>query len=228
MKKLILTTIVLATAALVWHGCNCNCEPEPKPALRICGTISDKISGEPVQNAIVELIIEQTAKAQTKTNSNGMYEFTELKAGTYTIRIERIGYKKDSVINIVAEAGEEIRVDRLLERLPAVLKVVNENNQAIDSLTFGNDKSVTSLAFTILNVNADTLRWEIEIENDWISISETAGAIPSGCLQSIAVTIDRKKLNDGLNKHILNILSNYGYKALVITAIGEKKEDVEE
>jgi len=228
--KLILTTIVLATAALVWYGCKKD-EPAytPKSAPKIYGTISEKINGEAIQNATVELTIGQITKAQTKTNSDGKYEFLELKEGTYTIKIERIGYKKDSVMNITAEAGEEIGVDRVLERLPTVLKIMgNKEGNEIDSLPFGKDEGVTSLAFTIFNENADTLKWVIEKELVWISkLSETEGAIPPGGQQSVKVTIDRTKLSEETNTHKLTILSNLGYKTLIITAIGVKREDPE-
>jgi iron complex outermembrane receptor protein len=66
--------------------------------ISIDGTITGKNSGEPLPRAGISLTNTQLS---TQSNSAGTFEFKNLKAGTYSIRVKYTGYKTlDSIINV--------------------------------------------------------------------------------------------------------------------------------
>ncbi len=82
---------------------------------RITGTVSDP-TGSSVEGAKVTLINEATRVPLTQiTGSGGVYAFTSLTAGTYTIEVEQSGFKKSVRTGNVLEVSTPLNVDLALE-----------------------------------------------------------------------------------------------------------------
>ncbi|MDR2836322.1 MAG: DUF1566 domain-containing protein, partial [Bacteroidales bacterium] len=169
-----------------------------------------------IRNAGVQL---NPLGTKTVTGSEGQYEFTELKAGEYTLQVTKTGYADLVNYSMKVEAGKTAKGDVQIEKLPAALRVLNANGHDIDTLNFGTEQDVVTRSFSIFNDSPESLEWLIEENCLWITtISKTFGTLQAGKQQPISITIDREKLSGGNNNTILNITSDNGNKELSIRA----------
>lgn len=82
---------------------------------RITGTITDS-TGSAIEGANITLINEATGVPLTQmTTSGGVYAFTSLTAGTYTIEVEQQGFKKSIKTGNVLEVSTPLNIDLALE-----------------------------------------------------------------------------------------------------------------
>ncbi|MGI9078368.1 MAG: TonB-dependent receptor [Gemmatimonadaceae bacterium] len=91
----------------------------PAPALR--GTVWDDASGEPISGALVVLV---EAGRQTRTDSAGRYELSELQSGKYHLSVTRLGYQLRTIQVLLAPTGE-LHVDLSLVPLAVQLSRVD-------------------------------------------------------------------------------------------------------
>jgi hypothetical protein len=210
MKNLftiIISSILLLSFAIV------SCEKEDLGTATIYGVVSDKVTGEPVKSADVELL---PVGIKTRTGTDGHYEFNNLKAGNYQICINLTNYQ-DVQSQIELGIGQSLRRDVSMELLPPALRVVNDSRQDISELNFGTAKTDVSRSFNIFNDGAETLKWKITYTADWIkSVSITEGVLNRGETESIIVIIDRSVLTEEQNITTLHITSNNGSKQLTL------------
>ena len=187
----------------------------------IYGVVTDKATGEPIKSAGVTL---SPNGSTTVTGSDGHFEFTNLAHGGYAVIINKTDYKEFTSGMIVVENGQTTHVDVQIEKLPPSLRIVNNNNEDIDVLDFGAQKSDISRSFNIFNDGESSLEWEITYTADWIkSVSKVSGILKAGATQALVVTIDREKLAGGENTTTFHITSNNGSKQLTIKAYGDTK-----
>lgn len=187
----------------------------------IYGMVVDKATGEPVRSAGVTL---NPNGASTVTGSDGHFEFSNLEQGGYAVVIAKTDYKEYTSGMITVETGQTTHVDVQLEKLPPSLRVVNNDNEDIDVLDFGAQKSDISRSFNIFNDGESSLEWEITYTADWIkSVSKTSGTLKAGATQALVVIIDRGKLSGGENTTTFHITSDNGSKQLLIRAYGDTK-----
>lgn len=79
--KLILSFVAVAiSCSLAWAGTNGN----------LTGTVKDK-DGKPVQGATIRVL--GTVRG-AKAKSNGEYLIINIPAGTYTVKVTAVGYKR--------------------------------------------------------------------------------------------------------------------------------------
>jgi len=202
---------LLLIAALLFFSCTETIEKTGG----IYGVITDKATGEPVRSAGVQL----NTGNKTITGSEGQYEFAELKAGEYTLLVTKTGYTDLVGYKINVEAGKTVKGDVQIEKLPAALRIVNDNREDIDKLDFGNAESDITRSFNIFNDSPASLEWEITKTAAWISnISKTNGNLNAGMTQGIIITINRDALSDGQNTTTVHVTSDNGNKALTVTA----------
>ncbi len=210
MKKLftiIISSLLLLSFAIV------SCEKEDLGTATIYGVVSDKVTGEPVKSADVELL---PVGIKTRTGTDGHYEFNNLKAGNYQICINLTNYQ-DVQSQIELGIGQSLRRDVSMELLPPALRVVNDSRQDISELNFGTAKTDVSRSFNIFNEGAETLKWKITYTADWIkSVSITEGVLNRAETESIIVIIDRSVLTEEQNITTLHITSNNGSKQLTL------------
>ncbi len=134
MKKIIFTTVVIATSLILWCGCKGE-EGEEQPTTgSIYGVITDEVTGEPMRASGVELwsmtlyhddeygygygmdyYEYNSLITKTVTGNEGQYEFNNLNGGTYGLRVMVSGYE-DEEYQIEVSAGRISRADMQLEK----------------------------------------------------------------------------------------------------------------
>ena len=183
---------------------------------RISGSVSDKNTGEPV--ATVNAILSSGGNA-TVTGSDGSFEFTELNPGEYTVNISKEGYNGNNK-TVTVVAGQTTQAHLLIDRIPAV---ITADRTVLD---FGDNYSVNTLSFNIVNNNYEKLSWEMVNNCGWITdVSPKSGTLDYGKTGTIIVKIDRDLLSDGDNTTVL-VLSTEGVGSTEITvkAYGKAKK----
>ena len=197
------------------------CAPDVELPGSIYGVVADKATGEPIKSAGVEL---SPGGLKTITGSEGQFEFTELDPGKYTILVTKTGYIDGVSSTIEVKAGQQAKGDIQIEQIPPALKVVDEKNQELAELNFGDAEADVARSFNIYNDGAEKLSWEIVKTAVWIdSISKVAGELQPNAKQAVVITIDRNKLEEGENKTTLQITSSNGSKSLTVIAVNSRK-----
>lgn len=74
----------------------------------ISGTVTDSVSGQPLANAVVNLLSPETIET---TDEDGVYVIEELAAGDYTVSCHLDGYEVPAAITVTAVAGDSLVVD---------------------------------------------------------------------------------------------------------------------
>lgn len=181
----------------------------------LSGVVSDKATGEPVSG--VGLILSPGGNSSV-TGSDGVFSFTNLPAGEYTISFEKSGYRKGSK-TISVLSGDDNAVHLLIDRIPETITIDRE------VLDFGDNASMNTVSFNIVNTYYSDLKYEI-IENcGWIvKVDPASGELMYGKTGTVIVTIDRDLLSPGLNETVLVVrTSGQGSSELIVRAIGVEK-----
>ena len=214
MKRL----ISLLSLLLIFVSIFNSCKPDPiEELVSIYGIVTDKATGEPVKNANVQL---RPSGETTLTGTDGRYEFLELKDGEYSITVSKTEYTDlvDDYI-IVIDGDKAMRRDVQIEKIPALLKILDSNGNEIEVLDFGSMQDDNTRMFSIFNNSTTVLEYEIFKTAAWVSsLSSEEGSLQPGATKSIIVVIDRDLLSDGKNVTTLSILTNNGGKQLTLKA----------
>ena len=170
----------------------------------LSGIVADKTTGEPVP--VVSLTLEPGGKS-TVTGSDGSFSFKDLEAGEYLVTISKKNYKENSVaVNVIA--GRDVETHLLIERIPAF--VTSDRTE----LDFGDNETLTTLSFNIINQSYEDLSWHIEYdksESCFISsIVPENGRTKYGKTATVVVKIDRDKLVAGENISSIVVVSDNG------------------
>ena len=184
----------------------------------IYGVVTDKALGEAIINAGVEL---QPVGLKTVTGSDGQFEFNEVATGTYTLYVTKTGYS-DNSSSITVESGKQAKGDVQLEKLPAALRIVDDNGKDISEIDFGEKLADVSRQFNIFNDGTEKLEWELSFSADWFeSVSKESGELKAGGTQGVIVSIDRSLLESGENETTIHVTSNDGNKQLKVKATND-------
>jgi hypothetical protein len=89
----------------------------------ILGIVADSGTGRPLENVVITLATGGQPAYRTLTDRNGFYQILGVSAGTYALRIRRVGYQEHEQI-ITLAAGEQRRVSVRLEQTALVLEGV--------------------------------------------------------------------------------------------------------
>ncbi len=185
----------------------------------IHGVLTNQSTGSVIAQANIELLPHGL---KTFSNADGKFEFTELEPGNYTLRITKDGFVDLSSENIVVTAGQVTNLQLQMQEATPSLKIIDENNQVLDTLSLGKEDYEIVCSFYIQNDGLGLLEWNIISSASWIkSISKESGSLTANAKESVVVTIDRETLENGENTTILYITSNGGNKSLVIKVIEE-------
>lgn len=183
----------------------------------IVGVVADRTTGEPVSTVGLALT---PGGAKTVTGSDGSFQFLQLDAGSYTIDLEKEGYKKESS-NVVVFEGKQTESHLLIERIAAVIKADR------DVLDFGENTGVTQLSVSIVNSGYLDLHWSVSWDSQvkWIREvlgpdGKSEGTLGFGKTASLVIRIDRDALANGYNEAIIVIWSDNGRSELKVTATG--------
>lgn len=181
----------------------------------IAGSVSDKKTGEPVATVNVTL---SPGGASTVTGSDGTFSFNNLEPGEYTIEISKDSYLKNSSV-VIAQSASVSPAHLLIERIPDIVTADR------DTLDFGDNETLNTLSFNIVNSSYEDLEWEIEERCEWITeVKPNKGTLAYSKTEGIVVVIDRNALNKGENKTVIVIRSSRGSTQMNVTAIGNGSE----
>ena len=217
MKKIASALLIVLVSFL--HSC------EPKDPIDVTGliygTITDKATAEPVKAASVELI---PGGIKAITGSEGRYEFPDVEVGDYHIIVNKTGYEEYMSSSIVVASGQRVKVDVPLEMLPPALRVVDDENNDLSLLNFGDAEADVARSFNIYNDGPESLEWEVTKTANWIdSLSRHSGKLNPNAKHSVVVFINREKLVEGLNKTTLQVTSTNGSKAIEVQAVNSRE-----
>lgn len=183
----------------------------------IIGIVADKTTGDPV--GTVNLSLSPGGK-KTVTGSDGSFMFSDLSSGSYTIDLDKDGYKRESYSVVVFE-GKQTESHLLIDRIPAIITADRE------VLEFGDNAGVTQLSVSIVNPGYLDLHWSVTWDNQvkWLREvigpdGKSEGTLGYGKTASLVVRIDRDALANGYNEAVVVIWSDNGRSELKVTANG--------
>ena len=158
MKRLIsLFSVLLIFVSILNFN---SCKPDSIEELgSIYGVVTDKATGEPVKNANVQL---RPSGETTLTGTDGRYEFVDLKNGEYSITVSKTEYTDlvDDYV-IVIDGDKAMRRDVQIEKIPALLKILDSNGNEIEVLDFGSMQDDNTRMFSIFNNSMMSLEYEL-------------------------------------------------------------------
>ena len=140
---------------------------------RISGTIVDR-QGAVVPGATVTIKNESTgvARPPITTNGAGLYVADDLPVGTYTVTVEKTGFKRTSVAGNTVTAGGRLTVDATLE-VGAVSETVSVQAVPVTINTTSGEISTTITNQQVDNIPLNQRHYETVV-----------GLIPGAALQS--------------------------------------------
>ena len=146
---------------------------------RITGTVLD-VNGSAVEGARVTATNEATGVTQTQTStSGGVYAFSALEPGRYTVSVEQTGFKKSVQTGNVLEIGTPLSVDFALEiGQVAEVVTVEANREAVQTTTATIGNVVTRQAIENLPLNGRNPLTLVTLEPG--VVQRSAGAAGSG------------------------------------------------
>src|SRR5436309_4636481 len=112
----------------------------------IQGTVTDT-SGGLIPEATVTVTNKETGKAETvTTSSDGFYRVSALPPGTYTVAVEKTGYKKKVFenVSVSAEATQGIDITLEVGEVSAVVTVSQESAPLLQTENANVDKTISN------------------------------------------------------------------------------------
>ena len=97
------------------------CGKEDNRPGSIYGTVTDKSTGDCVANAGVELMPKGL---KTVTGSDGTFQFPDIEPGQYNLFITKVGYQDLKSNNIIVNAGDAVKGDVQIEKIPTSLQIL--------------------------------------------------------------------------------------------------------
>ena len=139
-------------SVILFAICFCCCstdksDEKPVDTGNIYGVITIKSTAELMRATGVELYYNNALLLKTVTYDDGHYEFVDLKAGTYELRIVADGYV-DAVFSVIVEAGRTARADMQLTEIETYMTI-----RTLDTDILG-DKATLNGTYTYRGNNA--------------------------------------------------------------------------
>jgi len=172
----------------------------------ILGTVTDA-TGAVVPNAVVTVRNLGTSETRTgKTDGSGVYTFTLLQPGHYSVRVEAPGFKAATTSNLAVEAGDRARADSHLE-LGASSETIEVQAQTpllqADSATVSS--TVTAQAVQDLPLNGRNFVQLVQIvpgANEGPGNGLTSGQRPDDKRSSSSFSVNGQ--DDTLNNYVID------------------------
>lgn len=183
----------------------------------IFGVVTDFATGEPIQNANVQL---RPGGETTLTGYDGMYEFVNIPDNNYSITVSKAEYT-DLVDDYIIEVknGKRMRRDVQIKKQPTSICITDMNGHNISVLDFGSDISITSKSFNVFNNGTVSVNCKLVYSCHWISsVSSLPSSISPGQTVPVILNIDRTQLSPGQNITNLTVATNNGSAEITIKA----------
>ena len=120
----------------------------------VSGTVMDA-SGAVVPGATVKLTSETTKQArETKSDNEGLFSFTAVPAGTYTLKLEHTGFKAIERTGIAVSANEKVALSALTLELGSAAETVTVAAEAAHVATESSEESAAVTTNQVANLTA--------------------------------------------------------------------------
>lgn len=204
MKRLILAACVLMMGACA------------KDIVKLTGDIKGVVNDYDNRRLIENCEITITPGGySTVTNSNGVWEYTDLEPGEYTLTYRKAGYYDESrKTNIIT--GQVTNVDVLL-------RAKSPFDLSETYYDFGD--YTTEHTFTCFNNSDGVCNYEVKNIPTWITCNKRSGSVYAGSSDTFRLSVDRNQLDYGEHRHTLTIKysgNNSGEIALDIVVMKVK------
>ncbi|MBQ2027292.1 MAG: carboxypeptidase regulatory-like domain-containing protein [Alistipes sp.] len=204
MKRLILAACVLMMGACA------------KDIVKLTGDIKGVVKDYDNRRLIENCEITITPGGySTVTNSNGVWEYTDLEPGEYTLTYRKAGYYDESRKTTII-TGQVTNVDVLL-------RAKSPFDLSETYYDFGD--YTTEHTFTCFNNSDGVCNYEVKNIPTWITCNKRSGSVYAGSSDTFRLSVDRNKLTEGEHRHTLTIKysgNNSGEIALDIVVMKVK------
>jgi outer membrane receptor protein involved in Fe transport len=165
----------------------------------IKGKVLDASTGEPLVGAVVKL---QPAGITTIVKLNGLYSFTKVKPGTYTVAINYMGYKTGSDTTVSITGSETVVADFRLQ--PDAVELSSITVSTIGGKDDRNARRLEKIADPVLNVlSAKT----IQLLPD-ITVANALQRVSGVTIEKTSSGEGRYPIIRGMEKRYINTLVN--------------------
>jgi iron complex outermembrane receptor protein len=157
---------------------------------RISGTVTDSTKA-PLVGAQIGIV---GTRLGAMTDASGRFTITGVDAGTYEVRVQRIGERMKSVTGVVVRAGEDTRVDVQLSRAPLALSgvVVSASRRA---------EKITDAPATITSVSSDVI--DNAVGNNFAGVLKEAKGLDFIQTGMTSIAINARGFNSSFNNRML-------------------------
>ena len=131
------------------------------PVVNLSGTVRNSLTRAPVRSAVVW--VNESGLA-ARTNSSGLFEFTGLNAGTYTILFTKTDYETLTVAGVGISATEPLDLDTVMQTLPGFYEFASTHRSL--AIPDGGDSIAMALTITE-NVVITDLDVTVNIEHTY-------------------------------------------------------------
>lgn len=176
------------------------------------GTVKDQTTGLPLSNC--EILLTPTNKTIT-TSADGVYSFTALDPGEYSLTFNRSGYISNTR-SVSIKSGETSSVDMLLEA---------KSSFALSEEIYDFGDLESSKTFMCFNNSASDCSYTLSNLPVWILVNKEQGSVKAGSSDSFTLTIDRSKV--GIGSYSQNITVTYSGHINGTTTLLVKMKKVE-
>ncbi len=215
MRKIFLKFFVVSVFCCLTMSCSNSLVETDSGS--IFGVVTDFATGEPVQNANVQL---QPSGETVLTGYDGTYEFIDIPDGEYSITVSKAEYT-DLVDDYIIEVknGKRLRRDAQIVKKPTSIRITDMNGNNISVLDYGSDVSMVNKSFNIFNNGTVSINCQLVYSCKWISsVSSIPESISSGQTVPVIVKINRALLSEGLNTTTLTVSTNNGSAEIMLKA----------
>lgn len=158
----------------------------------IKGVIKDYSTGALISNC--QVVITPGGKSML-TGPDGMYEFSDLTPGSYTITFSKAGYDEASR-TVTVISGETSSVDMSLKAKSAFSASSNK-------LDFGDLSSTQEVYF--FNNSDETVSFTISSLPSWVSVSKATGTVAAGSNLPVSFAVNRDAVEYGTYTQVVSV-----------------------
>lgn len=142
---------ILSVILTAFCICGCSTENPDEQSVatgNIYGVVTDERTAEPMKNIYLNLYYNNALVLRTITYPDGHYEFVDLKAGTYGLRVVAEGYV-DTEFRVIVEAGRTARADMQLTEIETYMTI-----RTLDITDISGNKATLNGTYTYRGSNA--------------------------------------------------------------------------
>ena len=157
---------------------------------RITGTVTDS-SKAPLAGAQIAVV---GTRLGAMTDASGRYTIAGVIAGTYEVRVQRIGERMESVTGVIVRTGEDTRVDVTLARAPLSLTgvVVSASRRA---------EKITDAPATITSIGTEAL--DNAVGNNFAGVLKEVKGLDFIQTGMTSIAVNARGFNSAFNNRML-------------------------